>query len=372
SLFGAIAEEAQALARARIAFEIVPGVPAFVVAAARAGVLLDEGVAVLTGVGIVRIEGDSILDRDTETTAIPWPPRRGARLEVGTLAKLAEREGGQMLVVGGTPTLPWLETRPLFGRTVLITRAREQASETARAVRARGAIALEAPTIRVVAPEDEGPLRHAATALATYDFVAFTSANGVDRLFSAIADAGLDARAFRGAKIAAIGPGTARALERHGVRADLSPAEHRGEALAEEVLRALGSAARGKRVLLPRAAVARDAFPDALRAAGVEVDVVAAYRTVVPAQADIYEVRRLLESRSLDVVLFTASSTVEQLCALVPDATSALAAVPVIATIGPITSATCKRLGLRVDVEASPYTIAALLDALEAHFTPLA
>jgi uroporphyrinogen III methyltransferase/synthase len=210
-------------------------------------------------------------------------------------------------------------------------------------------------------------LHAAARALARYDLVALTSENGVDALFDAIDQVGLDARAFGAARIAAIGPGTSRALARHGVRADVVPDEHRGEALADEVRRVLGPAPAGKRVLLPRAAVARDAFPDALRAAGVQVEVVAAYRTRPPTEADVARLRETLSNRAIDVVVFTASSTVEHLCTIVPDAATKLAGVTV-ASIGPITSTTCQRLGLHVDVEASPYTIAALLDALEAHF----
>lgn len=247
---------------------------------------------------------------------------------------------------------------PLAGRRVLVTRAREQSEGVARLLRRRGAVPIVAPTIAIGPPRDDSALRRAIEALADYDCVAFTSANGVERFFAALAHAKRDSRALHRASIAAIGPGTAAALATHGLIPDVLATEHRGEALADAIL------ARGvRRVLLPRAAVARDVLPERLRAAGVVIDVVEAYRTETPSDLSSKRVRAI----GLDAITFTSSSTVERFVEIFPDARALLAGV-VVASIGPITSETARRLGLEVSVEASPYTIPALVDALERAF----
>jgi len=256
-----------------------------------------------------------------------------------------------------------VERLPLIGRTVLVTRATDQAEGMARSLRRRGAIPLLAPTIAIGPAEDPEPLRRAIVSLETYDLVAFTSANGVDAFFAALARAGRDARALSRARLAVIGPGTAASLGRHGLRADIVAEEHRGEALAEAAI-----AAGAKRVLLPRAAVARNAFPDALTAHGIHVDVVEAYRSRTPDEATVARTRKRLETTRLDAITFTASSTVERFVEIFPDA-KVIAARAVVASIGPITTETCKRLGIEPSIEAKPYTIPALIDALERHFS---
>jgi uroporphyrinogen III methyltransferase / synthase len=243
---------------------------------------------------------------------------------------------------------------PLGGKRVLVTRASAQSEGMARALRRRGAIPILAPTIEIGPPEDPSELSRAIQHLERYDTVAFTSANGVDRFFSALTDAELDARALHRAFIAAIGPGTASAINKHGLRVDHVAEEHRGESLAEALI-----ARKSKRVLLPRAAVARDALPTMLRDAGIALDVVEAYRTRTPSPQT---------ASGVDAVTFTSSSTVERFFEVFSNANDLLATARV-ASIGPITSETCKRLGVRVDVEASPYTIPALVEALEKSFT---
>ena len=378
-------EIASALA-AGVAVTVVPGVPAALIACARARVALPrvtttslhDDAARLEPIELVDLADEASLHRalsfeppSRSATVIPFPPRRGAQTLVGTVAELASAPGATsfpaLLVLGARP-MPTGAERPLAGRTVLVTRAREQAGDTLRALRGRGALPLSLPTIVLAPPTDRAPLLDAARHLERYDVVALTSANAVDALFATIAELGGDARALGRARVAAIGPGTTRALARHGVRADLVPAEHRGEALAEAILAMLtGAPTTAARVLLPRAEVARDALPDRLRAAGVQVDVVVAYRSRPPEPEEVAALRATLDARALDVVLFTASSTVDNLCALLDDPPRALAGVAV-ASIGPITSATCRARGLAVDVEAAPYTIPALLDALEAYF----
>lgn len=251
--------------------------------------------------------------------------------------------------------IPLDHALPLAGVRVLVTRARAQSEGMARALRRRGAVPIIAPTIEIGPPADPSALRRAVSSLEQYDAIAFTSANGVDAFFAALVESGRDARALHRATLAVIGPGTAAALARHGVRADVLAEEHRGEALAEAVL-----ARSVRRVLLPRAAVARDVFPEMLRARGVAIDVVEAYRTKTA--GDPGHARAL----GFDAVTFTSSSTVERFVELFPDVS--LASV-VVASIGPITSETCRKLGIPVGVESSPYTIPALVDALERAFT---
>lgn len=248
--------------------------------------------------------------------------------------------------------IPAEHSLPLARKRVLVTRASAQSEGMARALRRRGALPVLAPTIEVGPPDDPAALGTAIENLAQYDLVAFTSANAVEAFFSALAGRSLDARALHRATLAAIGPGTAAAIERRGLLVDLMPGEHRGEALARSIVER-----KPRRVLLPRAAVARDALPKIVREAGIAIDVVEAYRTCTPARA---------AAPVVDAITFTSSSTVERFFELYSPELLTRAKV---ASIGPITSETCRSLGVRVDVEANPYTIPSLIDALERAFT---
>ena len=212
--------------------------------------------------------------------------------------------------------LSWLPRLPLFGKRVLVTRAREQAGGAAALLRERGADPVVVPTIEIHPPSDPSAMIDAVQAMhERYDWIVLTSANGVERLWAETKRQGKDARAFGKAKIAAIGPGTAAAFERCGLAPDVVAKEHRGEALAEEVLAAMNASGGTKvRVLVARAEVARDVVPDALRAAGCEVDVVSVYKTRSPPRALLEGLSALLEGGEIDAVTFTSSSTVEHLC----------------------------------------------------------
>jgi uroporphyrinogen III methyltransferase/synthase len=300
------------------------------------------------------------------------------RTVVGTVADIAEKVRAAGLgmpsltivgnVVGLREHLRWFDKKPLFGKRVLVTRPSGQAHVLSELLRDEGAEPVEAPTIEIADPSDGGPLARAVASLDSYRWVVFTSKNGVDRFFAALERARRDARALGNAKVAAIGPGTAAALAQNGVRPDHVPSEYRGEAVAEILLAAHDRDLSGVRVLLPRAEVAREALPDILRAHGAEVDVVPAYKNVPPTGADAERVRRLVVDREVDVVTFTASSTVSNLCDLVGDDAAAHLAHLAVASIGPITTETAERLGVRVDVTASEYTNAGLVHALADHF----
>jgi uroporphyrinogen III methyltransferase/synthase len=411
-LFARGAEELQALLKENVEFEIVPGVASPLAASAFGGIPLthrelSSSVTFITGsdregkewspeswlklatatdticilMGMRRIEDimRAIIagGRGAETPAavVQWAARPEQRVVTGTLATIAARARAEgianpaVIIVGEVVALRgelrWFDNRPLFGKNLLVPRPAEQGRATAAAIRARGASPRLLPAIEIREPTDSAPLARAIGELRDFDWVLFTSANGVTHFTSALGRAGLDARAFANAKIGAIGPKTALALESFGLRADLVAEEFVGEGLANAVL------ARGVpgRVLLARALVARDALPDLLRRAGSLVDVVPVYETVA---ADAGQALRAhFEKREIDAALFTSSSTVNAVVdTLGRQAPDILGGVTV-ASIGPITSKTLAERGIRVDTEALTFTVDGLLDALERHFSPL-
>jgi uroporphyrinogen III methyltransferase/synthase len=415
-LFGRGAEECEFLAQHGVAFEIVPGVTAALGATAYAGIPLSHrehasAVALITGteradrstpahdrtglataaqtlvfyMALHRLadEMNALIahGRAPETPAAviasgTHPEQRVVVATVGTLAEACERArvGAPALVVVGEVValrdrLRWWDAQPLFGCRVLVTRAKEQSASLLEALADEGAEAVEFPVIRFEAPSDGAPLARAVHDLAAglYRVAAFTSQNGVERFFAALDARSLDARAFGRTCVAAIGPATAHALRLRGVRADLVARDFVGEALADAIVSHLGDGTSGSRVLLARAEVARDALPDRLRAAGALVDVVAVYRTLSAAPEHVMALRSDLVHGRIDAVTFTSSSTVTNLCDALGDDAATVLAHTTVASIGPVTSATARERGLRVDAEATTYTLAGMLDALRAH-----
>jgi len=413
-LFGRGSEEAEALAAQGISFEVVPGVASPMAASAYTGISLTHrdmasSVAYVTATEsiekdesahdwsklatatqtIVFFMGLRKLDtlmarliehgRSPETPAAvvasaSLPSQRtvvGTVATVAALARDAKLEMPALTIVGPVVALRkqlrWFDTLPLFGKRVLITRPEGQSDEMARLLRDAGADPVELPTVRIAAPRDPGLLANAVAHLHAYTWVVFTSVNGVEATFSALDATQRDARAFGAARIAAIGPATAAALLKRGIRADVVPSEYRGEAVAEAIL-AASSNLRGAKVLLPRAEVARDVLPDMLRSAGATVDVVPAYRTEPASAEDFGHIRQRLEDGTLEIVTFTSSSTVKQLVdGLGANAQTLLSQVAV-AAIGPITADTARELGLTVSVTASAYTAPGLVAALIEHY----
>ena len=255
--------------------------------------------------------------------------------------------------------------RSLHGRRVLVTRPRAQAARLAGLLESYGAETVTLPAIEILPPESWIPLDEAIRTLSRFRWIIFTSANGVAAFHDRLSRATLDARNLSGLHVAAIGPETASALRRAGITPDVVPAEYRAEGLAD----ALGSLTqRGDAVLLVRAAEARNVLPRALQARGVDVTVVPAYRTgLAPEGAS--EVRELLESRRIDVVTFTSSSTVRGFVKLFgPADTLGLLEGVVVAAIGPITGGTAAEHGITVSVMPLEYTVPALADAIAGHF----
>jgi uroporphyrinogen III methyltransferase/synthase len=265
-------------------------------------------------------------------------------------------------VVGLRERLRWFDRRPLFGRRVLVTRTREQAGTLAALLRERGAESIELPTIHVSPPTDWDEVDRAIGRLAEYDWVIFTSANGVRYFFERLDARGLDARALGGARLATIGPATAAVLGQFRLKADFVPTEYVAEAVVEEMGR---FDLAGRRVLLPRAREAREVLATGLAARGAVVDEVAVYETRPAGDAD--EARRLFASRQIDVVTLTSSSTARNLVQLLGEGYRDALRDVVIASIGPITSQTARDLGLSVQVEAAEHTIPGLVEALEKH-----
>ncbi len=395
-------EEAAALAAAGVAFEVVPGITSAVAVPAYAGIPVTmrysstsftvvtghedpakgegsvnwEAVAALGGTVVVlmgaarcRAICDRIIaggmDPDTPAAAVRWGTRPNQRTLRATLATLADLDPQPpaTIVIGevAAADLAWFENRPLFGRRIVVTRAQPQAAALAADLRRRGAEATELPVIAFEPPEDVGRLERAASEVGQYDWVVLTSPTGVARFFEQLRDA----RSLGGVRVAAIGPGTAAALAQRNVVADLVPEQYVAEALLEALSDEVGPEEAGPggpgRVLIPRAETARDVLPDGLAAAGWDVDVVPAYRTVAPA-ADPDAAARLADA---EVITFTSSSTVTNFV----DAYGADAAPEVVATIGPITTATARDRGLEVAVEAAEHTVDGLIAALENFFT---
>ncbi|HEX3342926.1 MAG TPA: uroporphyrinogen-III synthase [Polyangiaceae bacterium] len=267
--------------------------------------------------------------------------------------------------------------RPLAGKRVLVTRAGEQAGTAAALLREEGAEAVVVPTIAVEPPEDAAPLAAAVSALraGAYGWVAFTSANGVAETWKAVEAAGGDARSFAGARLAAVGPATARALADRGLSAEVVARESRGEGLARAILAAMGEgrAGRAGRVLVPRAARGREALPEMLRAAGCTVDVVAAYATRPVTGPAVEALAAELAAGRLDAVLFTSGSTVDTLCDALGPRAAALLAGARLASIGPVTSEALRARGLRAGVEAVETSVPGLIRALaESYAKPVA
>jgi uroporphyrinogen III methyltransferase/synthase len=362
--------EAEAVVEAGFAIEVVPGVGARASAAAFGGVV-GRALRVSPAEVAWAVSGEPPDAPVTLLASAGMPLQRVVVTTAGQAQAQVRALGADPVIVAfGEPraALRWFERRPLFGKRVLVTRAREQAGSTAELLRERGAEPLVVPTIEIHPPADPAPLARAMGELrgGAYAWAVFTSANGVERTWSALQAAGGDARAFGAARLAAIGPATARALEGHGLAADVVAKEFRGEGLADAILVAMRSSGpRLPRVLLARAAQARDVLPESLRAAGCSVDEVAAYETRPPARETAVQLIRDLELGRVDAVLFTSSSTVQNLCDLLGGEAERLLARARIASIGPVTTATAVERRLRVDVTAAEYTVPGLLRALE-------
>jgi uroporphyrinogen III methyltransferase/synthase len=256
--------------------------------------------------------------------------------------------------------------KPLTGKRILITRARDQSSEFATRLRNLGAEAIEYPTIEIVPPTSWKGVDRAIDRLESYDWIIFTSANGVKFLFQRLEKRGFPLRFPASLKVCAIGPATAKQLKEKGFRIDYTPKEF----IAEAILDGFGKMpVQGKRILLARVKQARDVLPKGLKKLGAEVDVVEAYRTLKP-RGGRKRLKQLLSNGEMDVITFTSSSTVNHFAELLKkeDIKRLLKGI-VIACIGPITAQTAKRLGMKVQIQPKQYTIPGLTQAIADYFS---
>ena len=409
-VFGRGGEEALALAEAGLDFEVVPGVTSAVAAPAYAGVpVTHRGVAssvtivsasedptkegssvrwdalAKTGGTIVALMGWSALDKvtktliaegmspDTPVALVHWGTEPHQKTVSGTLRDIRSKgtEAGLTspvtAVIGEVADLRerirWFDEKPLFGKTVLVTRSRSQASALSSLLEDEGARAIELPTIRFERAEPFTEMDLAIESLGEFQWVVFTSANGVEAFFDRMKELGRDARQFGGANVASIGPATSAALAKRGVIADLVPREY----VAESLLESLAERVRpGDKILLPRADIGRNVLEEGLAVMGAQVQRVVAYRTVTPPESKQLATE-LLSGGSVDVVTFTSSSTVENLIGILEGDASKLNGA-VVACIGPITAASADAAGLKVDVVASEHTIPGLVEAIKGAF----
>ncbi|MDK2986025.1 MAG: uroporphyrinogen methyltransferase / synthase [Clostridia bacterium] len=407
-VFGRGGEEAIALKEKGIPFEIVPGITSAISVPAYAGIpVTHRGITsnvgfvtgnedptkedssiqwdkIATGMGtLVFLMGmgnlTRIVDKLVENGRSPKTPialiRWGTLPEqetlVGTLEDIVQKaqkeqfKNPAIIIVGEVVNLrkeiQWVENKPLFGKRVLVTRSRAQASVFAEKIEALGGSAYEFPTIEILPPEDYTPLDNAISHLDKFKWIVFTSVNGVNFFFQRLKYHGKDVRSLGNARLVAIGPKTKEELERYGLNIDFVPEEYRAEAIIE------GLEAKnltGEKILLPRADIARKVLPEKLKELGAHVEEVAAYRTVC-ATSNKEEVVNMLQEGKIDVITFTSSSTVKNFISLLEghDLAGLLKNIK-LASIGPITTQTAQKNGLNIDIEAKEYTLDGLLQSI--------
>ncbi|MBA3945001.1 MAG: uroporphyrinogen-III C-methyltransferase [Herpetosiphonaceae bacterium] len=409
-IFGRGGEEAELLQAAGVRWEVVPGISSGVAAPAYAGIPITHrdyasSVAFVTGhedptrdagrinwaglatgvdtlvfymgIGNLPLISEQLIAHgrsgDTPVAVIRWGTHPQQATVTGTLLTIADAVHEAQLkppaitivgeVVKLRDTLRWFDNGPLWGKRIIVTRAREQASELSTRLRELGADPIEYPVIAFAQPESCDPLDDAITNLHRYDWIIFTSMNGVHFFMARLQALGQNISALAGIKIGAIGPATAAEVESYQLATTFMPTAF----VAEAVIAQIGDV-QGQRILLPRADLAREALVDGLQAKGAHVDNVVAYRTVLGDSA--VDVAGLLRDHAIDAITFTSSSTVKNFWTKLEQAGLAAADIPrllqnvTVAAIGPITAGTARELGLRVAIEAEQYTIDGLVHAL--------
>jgi uroporphyrinogen III methyltransferase/synthase len=407
-VFGRGGEEALALQATGCAFEIVPGVTSGVAASAYAGIpVTHRGIASAVtfitghedptkpdssicwsalaqnngtlvfymGVRNLPLIAQRLMENgrapETPVALIAWGTYSHQKTILGTLENIAENASAvqppALIIVGEVVALReqlnWFEQRPLFGKRVVVTRSRAQASDLSSRLEMLGAEVLEFPVIRIEPPLDPAPLQFAARHTRDFHWIIFTSVNGVDAFFGALQSEGLDTRVLGHTQVCAIGPATAQALEKYGVRADLLPPKYVAESVAETF--AARCDLKGKSILLPRADIARGFLADALRKQGADVEEVEAYRTVLESPDGLDALKTHLATGKIYAITFTSSSTVRNFIQLVgEDSVRALPSSVCLISIGPETSKTLHEFTALPVEEASVFTIDGVVEQL--------
>jgi uroporphyrinogen III methyltransferase/synthase len=412
-VFGRGGEECEALAAAGVPFEVVPGVTAAVGAAAYAGIPLTHrditaSVAFVTGqeskdkdesaidwdrlsLGsgtVVFYMGITSLRRNmkrmfehgrnaqTPVALIRWATTAGQQVLTGTIADIADKAEGAgfkppaVTIVGDVVNLReklrWFDNRPLSGRKIIVTRAADQAGEFSGLMASRGATVLECPTIKLVEPENWDELDAAIGMLNEFNWLILTSVNAVRFFFQRLNSLGCDSRALGTCKVCAVGPKTAEVIAGFGINPDLIPADYRAEGVVSEFAK-LGIS--GQKILFPRADRARDIIPRELEQKGAQVTAPVIYRNILPERL-CPETILALEKRCVDCITFTSSSTALNMAELLgADLLANMLKGVAVASIGPVTSKTCRELGLKVDIQPEVFTMSALSDAIQQYFS---
>jgi uroporphyrinogen III methyltransferase/synthase len=408
-IFGRGGEEAEILFREGITFEIIPGITSAVAVPAYAGIPLTHRehtstVAFVTGhedptkdesrldwgklsgietlvflMGVKNLPQivNSLLENgrspDTPVAMIRWGTTADQFTLSGTLCDITGRAEERKVtppaifvvgeVAGLRKTLNWFETKPLFGRGIVITRPEEQSGELAALLREEGARIIQFPTIKIVPPESFDDLDRALENIETYDWIIFTSANGVRFFFNRLSEMGKDVRGLKGIKICTIGPATQSAIEKRGISVNIVPEEFISEGVVEAFK---GQDMRNAKVLLPRAEVARDVIPEGLRELGATVDVAVTYRTI-SSGSDGKELETLIQNEKVDVITFTSPSTVNNFINIMGENLK-LPEMVKIACIGPVTEKAAQKAGFAVDIMQGPFEITGLVESIKRWF----
>ncbi len=413
-VFGRGGEEAQMLLGQDVSYEVIPGVTSAISAPAYAGIPVthrdhssfvsfitghedptkkdsrmqwdifaksDATLVFLMGVKNLANITKNLMENgkasDTPVALVRWGTTAKQQTVTGTLetivdeVKKANLKSPAIIVIGHVVSLrdelAWFDNRPLFGKRIVITRARAQASDLVSQLSKLGANCIQIPTIEIAPPQDLEPLRQSIKDIDSYDWLVFTSVNGVKYFFDTLYDMGKDVRVLGHLQFACIGPVTKERLKDYGIISDILPETYR----AESVIDAFSNVEiADKKVLLPRAKVARTILPEELTKMGAMVNEVTAYETHINTDKK-QELFSLLKDKQIDAVTFTSSSTVSNFMSqLESDDSKNLLKDVLVASIGPITSDTAKSLGIAPDIEAKEYTIPGLVDSILAHFTP--
>lgn len=411
-VFGRGGEEAQMLCDLGIPCEVIPGVTSAIAAPAYAGIPVTHRdhtsfVSFITGhedpakkessmqwdvyaksnatlvflMGVKNLEnivknlvshGKSL---ETPIALVRWGTTAKQQTVTGTLETIVERvkqaklKSPAVIIIGHVVSLrkelAWFEKKPLFGKKIVITRARAQASSLVSMLEKLGALCIEIPTISIVPSEDTTPLKESIERISHYDWLVFTSVNGVQFFFNTLFEMGKDVRILGHLKFACIGPATRQRLKDFSIISDILPETYR----AESVVKAFSNIEiKNRKILLPRAKKARTILPEELTKMGALVDEIAAYETRLNTEGR-QELITLLEKNEIDAVTFTSSSTVSNFTSLLESKELKNRLKNVItASIGPITSETARSFGIEPDIEAEEYTIKGLVNALLAYY----
>ncbi|MEW9122172.1 MAG: uroporphyrinogen-III C-methyltransferase [Thermotaleaceae bacterium] len=410
-VFGRGGEEALELLKYNIEFEVIPGITSAIAVPAYAGIPVthrnvSSSFHVITGhedptkeenvidyQALAKVEGTLIFlmgvnnlgkicknliaygqSQNRPVAVIRRGTTQGQKMVIGTLGTIEEKviaeniTNPSIILVGEVVTLSeslkWFETKPLFGKKVLVTRTRQQASTLSKRIEDLGGEAIEFPTIQIEKPENFDEIDKAIGEIEKYQWLIFTSVNGVQAFFERMKRLNFDIRLLYKAKLCAIGPATAKALEDMGFTIEYIPEEYKAEGIIEGLAEKIKE---GEHVLLPRADIAREVLISELEKLGARVDNIHVYRTVIPEQ-NRELLKDLLIKNAIDVITFTSSSTVRNFIHILGDENRELLNTIKIAVIGPITEETTKALGIHIDIRAKEYTIDGLVSAIQEYY----